>query len=206
MLRHTFNSGILALIICALLSSCSTGMSKDECALANWRQIGFEDGSLGRNLNYIARHRKSCAKAGITPDFDAYKRGHTEGLKQWCNYDNGLRLGEAGGNYEGICPENEEASFLKGYDYGKRLFEARSRVASIRSSLDRAASEITNLEEERVDLGELIIKSDTSDTDRIKSVARITDIGDELTDLELHIVELEKELVRAERRLQQVRP
>lgn len=203
---HILKSSTLGIVICILVQGCSTGMSKDECALANWRQIGFEDGSVGRNLNHIARHRKSCAKAGITPDFEIYKRGHSEGLKQWCNYDNGLRLGEAGGHYEGICPENQEVSFLQGYDYGKRLFEARSRVANLRTSLDRAAGEIESLEEERVDLGELIIKSDTSDTDRIKSVARITDIGDEITDLELHIIELEKELVRAERRLKQVRP
>lgn len=188
------------------LGACSTGMSKDECAVADWQQIGFEDGSVGRNLNYIARHRKACSKAGIAPDFNTYKRGHADGLRQWCNYDSGLHLGESGGRYEGICPRDLEKSFLNGYDYGRRLFEVRSLVANVRNDIDNSVNRIDQLEQERVDLGELIIDSHTSDVDRVKSLARIQNIGDEITDLELYISNRQVDLQRAEAELQRVRP
>ncbi len=197
-------SGLLLLV--AVIQACSTGLSKEECALADWRQIGYEDGSVGRNLNHIGRHRKSCAKAGVAPDFNAYKRGHTEGLNQWCNYDNGLSLGESGRNYGGICPKNLEGPFLDGYQYGRRLFEARSLVASIRGHINASLDQIEHLEDERIELGELIILSDTSKVEKVKYLARINEIGDEITGLELYIADQEKALVMAERKLQNVRP
>lgn len=195
----------LSAISLLYLGACSTGMSKDECAIADWQQIGFEDGSVGRNLNYIARHRKACSKAGIAPDFEHYKRGHAEGLRQWCNYDNGLHLGEGGGRYEGICPKDLEGSFLNGYDYGRRLFEARSLVNSIRSEIDNSVHHIDDLEEERISLGEFIIDSQTSQVDRVKSLARIQEIGDEITDLEVFIANRQVDLQRAEAELRRIR-
>lgn len=197
---------VLAILSLLYLGACSTGMSKEECAVADWHQIGFEDGSVGNHLNYIARHRKSCSKAGIAPDFNAYKRGHAEGVRQWCNYDNGLRFGESGGRYQGICPADREAAFLDGYDYGRRLYEARSLVANIRNDINSSVNRIAQLEDERISLGELIIDSNTSDVDRVKSVARITEIGDEITDLELYISDREVDLRHAEAELQRVRP
>lgn len=198
--------GLSAVLLFSLgcLVACSTGMSKDECSLANWQQIGYEDGSVGQNLNYIARHRKSCSKAGVTPDFEAYKRGHSEGLNKWCNYDNGLHFGESGRRYEGICPKHLESAFLDGYDYGRRLFEARSAVAGIRNEINNSLSHIDQLEHERIDLGELIISPESTSVDRVKAVARIKDIGDEITDLELYIASKERELPAAEAALQRI--
>lgn len=208
MVQRLTRLGVISLFMLGLgyLSGCSTGMSKQECTLANWRQIGFEDGSMGRNPNYISRHRKSCSKAGVAPDFNAYKRGHAEGLKQWCNYDNGLHLGESGRRYEGICPEALEPAFLDGYEYGRRLHQARSQVSSIRNDIHNSLNRIELLKEERIELGELIIQPNTSNVDRVKYLARIEEIGDEITDLELFIADREHDLQAAESELEQVRP
>lgn len=59
-----------ALLIVAILSGLSAcaSMSKDECLNANWKTIGYEDGSLGRPETTIQAHRKACAKINVTPD------------------------------------------------------------------------------------------------------------------------------------------
>merc|ERR1711916_171837 len=80
--KTTIKFFVCATII-ALLQGCAS-LSKEECLVADWQQIGFEDGSRGRDLLTLARHRKACAKAGITPDRAAYERGHRQGLLRYC--------------------------------------------------------------------------------------------------------------------------
>ena len=63
-----------------VVSGCST-MSADECVTADWRTIGYEDGAKGREASAISRHRKACAKHGVTANFDAYEEGRHEGLR-----------------------------------------------------------------------------------------------------------------------------
>ena len=182
--------------------ACSTGMSKEECHLANWQQIGFEDGSVGRSMNYISRHRKSCAKAGIAPDFELYKKGHANGVRQWCNYDTGLNFGEKGRNYEGICPEDLEPAFLKGYDYGKSLFQAREKIKQIQINIDRIVNEIADIEDERVELSEFVVHQETTLQERMEAVSRLNDIPDEIDELESDMSGLERGLQRATRELE----
>jgi hypothetical protein len=45
-------------------------MSADECAVSDWRAIGFEDGSQGYTSDRLGDHRKACAKHGMAPNFD----------------------------------------------------------------------------------------------------------------------------------------
>ena len=63
-----------------LLSACATGMGKDECAAADWRTIGYEDGVRGFPADRIGAHRVACAKHQVTPDLAAYMEGRDRGL------------------------------------------------------------------------------------------------------------------------------
>ena len=85
------------------LSGCA-GMSAEECQLADWETIGYEDGVRGASGQAIASHRKSCAKAGVAPDRVAYERGRASGLETYCRPANGYRVGESGHAYSGVCP------------------------------------------------------------------------------------------------------
>jgi hypothetical protein len=107
------------LIICVklfiLLSACAS-LSKDECLIADWQLIGYEDGLKGSSLNRIGEHREACAKHGITPDLNAYNRGHGEGILNYCNYGLGLRDGQSGNPLLSICPNQSE--YHQGYAQG----------------------------------------------------------------------------------------
>ena len=89
--RYPFFTGaILAILI--LLQGCAT-LDKDECMLADWRLIGYQDGVAGKSAASVGEYRKDCAKHAIVPDLDAYRAGREEGLQQYCKVDNGFRLG-----------------------------------------------------------------------------------------------------------------
>ena len=47
----------------------------------------------GRSGEQIGRHRKACAEYGITPGLDAYRAGRAEGLREFCQPNNGYRAG-----------------------------------------------------------------------------------------------------------------
>jgi hypothetical protein len=71
-------NGLVVLAI-AGLSGCAS-MNAEECAATDWSAIGYEDGSRGYTADRFGNLRKSCAKHGITPDFQAYMNGRRTGV------------------------------------------------------------------------------------------------------------------------------
>lgn len=51
---------------------------------------------------------------------------HQEGVKAFCQVDNGYPVGASGRKYNGICPQNLEKDFLKEFNRGRKKFLANS--------------------------------------------------------------------------------
>ncbi len=166
----------VVLMLVLFVSACSSGLSKEECLLADWRQIGFEDGSQGRDLAMIASHRKSCAKAGVAPDLDRYELGHKKGVVSWCVYDKGLAHGSRGKSYNGICPSSLEANFLAGFNLGQKRYTAMTKVHSLEQSVRLSEDVIYNLEHEKEVLGAIIISNESSQEQRYQAMNRKDEI------------------------------
>jgi hypothetical protein len=69
----------LIVFLAFLVSGCAS-MDEDECRVADWRAIGYEDGVRGVAASHIGERREACAEHGIAPDFAAYRQGRDEGL------------------------------------------------------------------------------------------------------------------------------
>lgn len=113
-----------ALLLTALfVAGCAGGMSKKECAVADWYAVGVEDGSKGYDLSRLGSHRKACAKAGVTPDADRYAQGRLVGLQSYCTFERGRAQGQRGAAMSTVCPAGPlEAQFTQGYNAGLPLF------------------------------------------------------------------------------------
>ena len=96
---------------------CAT-LSEKECLQGDWKSIGYQDGTRGHLLNRFEQHREACADLNISPDFEAYKIGHQEGLTVYCEAGKGFELGEQVKDYNGVCPNHLEAAFLEQYMRG----------------------------------------------------------------------------------------
>ena len=68
-----------AAFVMLFMSGCAS-MSSDECVATDWSAIGYEDGARGYTTDRFSRHRKACAKHGITADFGSYQAGRDQGL------------------------------------------------------------------------------------------------------------------------------
>ncbi|MFK8014489.1 MAG: DUF2799 domain-containing protein [Gammaproteobacteria bacterium] len=126
---------LLLTISSALALSGCASMSAEECHTADWRTIGFEDGAQGRTADSIRRHRKACAKAGVTADQAAYENGRQSGLRSFCQPGRGYDLGRNGGRYQGVCPADLEATFLQAYEEGRYLYDLEQAVREVENQI-----------------------------------------------------------------------
>jgi len=134
-----------------VLSSCAS-MSKEECASANWVEIGKKDGSLGRSMRAFDSYVKSCGKADITPDKTAYMNGRDDGLEKYCTIQKGYEIGEENLDYSGVCINHNEAAVLEGrrlglelYSFYKAYEDANAKVKKINDDISAIEDEIEKL-------------------------------------------------------------
>lgn len=127
----------LSVLLAALtLSGCAT-LNESECRSGAWSDIGFRDGRNGRSADRILDHQEACETYGIEPERADYLAGRDEGLVQYCTRHNGFEVGRSNGTYEGVCATLNERAFLDGFNKGKALYDARSRLDSVESEIHR---------------------------------------------------------------------
>lgn len=113
--------------ITILITSCAT-MSPNECKNADWKSIGYTDGSRGRAVR-LSKHADACAKVQITPDKTVYMSGYKRGEKVYCTYDSGLGKGSSGGDISDIClTSGLKENFQKGYKKGKKIYAKKQQI------------------------------------------------------------------------------
>lgn len=91
-----WTASYLVLLVAMLLAGCES-LSPAECATANWRELGLQDGGRGEP-DRAAGYFESCAKANIAVDVNTYRAGRAEGLQSYCRPANALSEGLAGRN------------------------------------------------------------------------------------------------------------
>ena len=176
-------------IVLGSLSGCAT-MSSEECMASDWSAIGYEDGARGYTTDRFGRHRKACAKHGVTPDFSAYQNGRDQGLIEYCRPNRGFRVGSNGGSYNGVCNVNMEADFLDAYNAGYHLYTLRSNVNRATSSIQSKENELDRIEDKLLRNGVAIIADETTTEDRIFLLADMKNLAERTGKLQSEIKEL----------------
>jgi hypothetical protein len=184
----------------ALLQGCAT-LNKDECMLADWRLIGYQDGVAGKPATQVGDYREDCAKHAVVPDLDAYRAGRREGLQQYCTASNGYRLGNAGRGYAAVCPVSLEGHFRDGYNSGRELYLARSAVNKTHSHINQRKQMLSNLEDNRAEKLAALIADGIKADQRVMIVYELNELQQEMNSVEDEIVELEYDLEDQQARL-----
>lgn len=192
---------ILSIAFAAYLVAGCSGMSEQACVSADWRTVGFEDGTLGRSEAGIGRYRQACSEHGVAPDLESYRAGHAEGVRVYCRPSNGFAVGHSGASYQGVCPADVEADFVAEYNAGRQLHGLESALANVDA---RIASNYRAQENIKRELAENVAKTVASDTtaeQRVALVMRSADLGKRFGELTTEIRELERTRAVAEREL-----
>lgn len=172
-------------LLATLLSGCES-MSPAECATANWRERGIQDGGQG-HTDRAADYHESCAKASIPIDLENYRAGRAQGLQSYCRLSNAINEGLAGHGYSDVCPSPAGQNF-------KLLHAAAYRQQEARKTLSRLQDEQKQAERELLDSKtdtkrKVILRDQLSRSDR-----RIADTRDELRSAEYSLDRLRNSL------------
>lgn len=138
---------LLLAFVSIAFSACST-LSKSECLTANWKTIGYGDGTKGYKASRISLHRSACAEQGIAPDLNAYTAGRNKGLEQYCIPSTGYNKGLSGHAYNGVCSGKNERAFIEALDYGLIIYKAKKRLSTLKREYDKQLDYISQLEDE----------------------------------------------------------
>lgn len=103
----------------------------------NYCSVGgaFETGKRGETFNYGLCD--GVSKAVLEPK-------HTEGVKAYCQPENGFELGRLGSIYTKICPAKLEKPFLPQYQKGRKLWLTAQLDVLARRSDELAQESLTN--------------------------------------------------------------
>lgn len=192
---------LLAAGAALVLSGCAS-MSADECVMSDWRTIGYEDGARGFTSDRLGQHRKACAKHGVAPDFEEYRAGRDEGLREFCQPSRGFNLGASGGHYSGVCASDQEPYFLDAYRSGQHLHALRSNVQASTHAINARRSELDTVQEQIRDTEAALISSETTAEERILLLVDLKNLSEETGRLEAEIVDLIEERADHEHELQ----
>lgn len=192
---------ISLLLLCAALFSGCASMSAEECALSDWRAVGYEDGSRGATADQFANRRKACAKHGVAANFDAYDEGRREGLVEYCQPSRGFNVGAAGGRYNGVCEAGLEQPFVEAYRLGRELHRLRSNVGHVASMLSNNESELESVETRIRAAEAALISKETSTEDRVLLLADLKRLSEDKGEIAARIEGLVAELATAETEL-----
>lgn len=181
--------GIVALST-AMIAGCA-GMDRKECELADWRAVGYEDGSRGRASGQFGEYRRECADHGVAPDFEAYQAGRTAGLAEYCQPSRGFQEGARGATYAGVCPAELEDGFVMNYDRGRTLYLLESEVQSVVNGIHQRRARINAIERELAAVSTRIIADGTTGDERAQLVVATKQLAEERVRLGREIEDLE---------------
>lgn len=191
-LRHAIRTAtVISLLL--LIQGCAS-LNKEECLVADWRLIGYQDGLAGKSSAAVGEYRKDCAKHAVVPDLDTYQAGRAEGLLEYCKVDNGYRLGTSGRGFSSVCPSHLEANFRAAYNQGRELYLARSAVNRTQSQIHKQQQALHYIEEDKgYKLSELISDGLRSEQ-RVLILYEISELEQEKDTVEDEIDALQYEL------------
>lgn len=119
-MKHSM--GIISIVVILLMVAGCASVSKEDCQLTDWYEIGRMDGRQGKPRTAFQGRAKACLEHGISADRQAYYEGHDQGMAYYCTEQKGFELGQKGLAYNSVCPLKLEPDFRAGYNRGMRSF------------------------------------------------------------------------------------
>lgn len=195
---------VAVLGLLALTGACET-MSADECKVADWRSLGFQDGANGTSLDKYAAREKSCAKTGVTAQFEPYSVGRTDGLRSFCTPERGFRAALGGYVYPGVCPASAEPDFLIGYDDGRMAYQAVTAVSGLQSDINSLKYRLDDYDKDIRENRRTLDRSSATPEEKEKARKRIDELRDDRKSAERDLRGKEDDLYWRENDLDRVR-
>lgn len=196
---------MIAVPFVILLSGCAKTMNENECLVADWRTIGYQDGSQGRPEQWLERRGEACAEYGVAPNMDEYLLGRMQGLTAFCQPRRGFDMGLRGNRYDNVCPQNLEGEFLYAYQDGRELRNRQVSVSNIEQELSATIAELDTLDKQITADTVFLATGELTTEERIALALNLKDMAERSGHLHERMPQIEADLNAAHYDLDQYR-
>jgi hypothetical protein len=191
-----------ALIAYTLLLGGCASLTPEQCAHADWRQIGYADGVKGLSGAQIEEHARACAPQGIKPNLDAYLAGRSQGLVSYCQPQNGFDLGRRGvSQVISDCPDNLKWAFQEEFNKGQQVYAIESELNTRSNQLQDVRHKIHHNDDRIGEIRMELAKRDLNPERRIALLNEYNRLVDQKEPLVRSSLELEGRVGYLQRRL-----
>lgn len=192
----------------AALTACETtprpAMSPEQCAVADWKALGYQDGASGRPPERFVARQEACVASGYGADQQLYMAGRRDGLWTWCQPDRGFRMGLEGNGYSGVCPPELDGVFRDAHGEGMRAYNALSAMRSAESTFTSLRSERDDIER-KIDANEAGLIASATDEERLRHRNELIRLRDERSRIDNRMHEADSDVRDASRFVQRLR-
>ena len=156
---------VMAIFLVGLIVACRP-INPEKCGTTNWYQSGLKDGQNGRH-DRLDAFVETCASVGVLPDATAYRKGHAEGLVQFCTFETGLKYGQRGHhNPAGLCLPSARHAVSHGWAYGDTLRRGENDIDNVRAQMSEVRQLLESAETPDQDRGRLWAEYDRLERER----------------------------------------
>lgn len=173
-----------------LLSSCAT-LSRDECKVAQWREVGYTDAAQGYSAARVADHRSACARVNVAVNLADYTAGYDEGLKLYCQPSVAYRLASQGQAYSSQCTVKRFPSLRPAYNQGVVYYQLQQERTALHHKHQEKQEQLKALNEQ-------INNQRDKQQNALKSLR--ADLYQEIAQIEQQIKQLDEQLLQAQQR------
>lgn len=195
---------LIGLIGLATVAGCSS-LSRNQCIAGDWETVGYRDGLGGVASTRLLEHHEACVSHGVVPDRNAYLTGWQDGIAQYCQPANGFSLGQRGVAYGNVCPLRLHSAFHDAYQDGRRIYRARTEVATLQNAISQRQQRLQAIKSELADIAGGMLSAESSTADRARMLLEANDLAQEQGRLHGEIDELEQELEASAAQLEDLR-
>ena len=110
------------LLIVTFISSCGSQTRKswgDFCTNNIWKEQGYYDATHALSYKMMNVYKEKCGEAFDKHEMNLYQFGFFKGVKEFCTYENGFKLGNQNVKNPRSCPFELSEQFNKGFKAGK---------------------------------------------------------------------------------------
>ena len=200
-LNRTLPVLILAVL---LISGCAT-LSESQCMAGDWETVGYRDGLAGKQSAELLDHQNACVRHGVIPDRTEYLAGWEDGVRQFCQPNNGFAVGESGRDFVSVCPQGMQDAFYEAYQEGRRLHLAEAEIEAVNRQISQKEYRLEQLDAELADTEAELIADDTSKFDRVHLLDRTRALASRQGELEAEIQALRVDAALKRERLNDLR-
>jgi len=129
-------------LLVSFLGGCAA-MNQDQCAVADWYEVGRTQGEQGRSADSHKSYVEACSEFDIAVDLYAYETGWNDGIDRYCAPDNGFEVGSQGASYANTCPASLHDSFFNAYQLGRAVRTHSERLSQLHEDLDKVMDRAT---------------------------------------------------------------